>query len=923
MCDAVTVDSDGLEDIYSNEELEEWVIEEVVDLLEDREDELDSFFLETLEPHPPEEEANASLISRDRPVETSSYKVYHPNRAGSLPTQGLNLLQALEKDKYAHHRNNGNPHYPFASQTEWELVQWMNDASLTQQQIDAFLRLSYVKQNPISIKSARDMRARIEALPTVPKWQHQTFTYPGYKTKDPITIFWRNPLDVVKDLYANPIFTPCLEHNPYRLYPSPTSTDRMYTEFMSGDFAWDYQSTLPPGHSFVGIILASDKTPLTIGTGNREMHPLLISITNIDAGVRMKATSRSFALIAYLPIVKFVDVTDHEQSILKARLFHLCLDKILGPLKAAERTGERMADSVGGLRVVHTPLAVYIADYPEQQLVSCVSGSQSPVTTAHSSQFGDQPPGGMHPPRTRNVTLFAISQAVAKSDPYPSNSARALEPFWRVCQSYGLNGVTKPFWVDWGSACPSIFLAHDPLHGLHKFFWDHVVKWAINIMTGPELDARLKILQPRVGVRHWANGVSKLTQVTGREYRELEKVFIAVINGAVDSRVMCALRALLDFIFQSQSLVFYDETCEALSAALSEFHDNKQAIVDAGGRRGKKGIINHFRIPKLEMLHIIIRSACLLGAPYQWTSDITERCHITHVKTPYRRSNRRNFHEQCARFMDRVEKLNLFGLFVALKRNNTSLLNEMETETTAVADHYPEQTWLSRVLPHDQLVSNRRCRKTLFDKKKGLISVDEMTVISLNIRAHQQVLIDAMPSDYGLADLRPALGDYLGGLSYSQRKGQRKSGPMCPLPFSSIDVWNNFRIQHRSLQDSRLISPHFTVQALPPDFESGLPFGRCNTVLIADDVGNRTFRVVGGCRVAQIRLIFRPANTTLNDQLVYAEFFKFASEHTEIDENGDEVYIPAPDIDMFLVHRHLRGNKSRMGDVLQLAQMNP
>ncbi|KAG6912264.1 hypothetical protein DXG01_015855 [Tephrocybe rancida] len=129
---------------------------------------------------------------------------------------------------------------------------------------------------------------------------------------------------------------------------------------MSGDFAWDYQSALPPGHSFVGIILASDKTPLTIGTGNREMHPLLISIANIDAGVRMKATLRSFALIAYLPIIKFVDVTDHEQSILKARLFHLCLNKILEPLKAAERAGERMADSAGGMRIVHTPLAVYI-----------------------------------------------------------------------------------------------------------------------------------------------------------------------------------------------------------------------------------------------------------------------------------------------------------------------------------------------------------------------------------------------------------------------------------------------------------------------------------------------------------------------------------------------------------------------------------
>ncbi|KAG6913058.1 hypothetical protein DXG01_010002, partial [Tephrocybe rancida] len=472
----------------------------MTDPLQNQED-LDLPSLDDVGPLPPETPVNPTSVPRDPPLQTTFHKQYHPNRAGSISNDGANLLQILEQDEYAEYRNGGNPHYPFANQAEWELMRWMNGVSLTRQQIDAFLKLAY---------------------------RHQTFTYPRYKTKDPITIFWRDPLEVVKALYSNPIFTPCIELNPYKLYPSLDSDDRMYTEFMSGDFAWDYQSTLQIGHSFVGIILASDKTPLTIGTGNCEMHPLLISITNIDAGVRMKATSHAFALIAYLPIVKFADVTDHEQSILKARLFHLCLDKILGPLKVAEEQGELMSDSLGRVRAVHTPLAVYIADYPEQQLVSA---------------------------------------ATNKSDPYPSSALRALEPYWRVCQAYGLNGVVNPFWRDWGSACPSIFLTHDPLHGLHKFFWDHVVKWAINIMTGPELDVWIKVLQPRVGVKHWANGVSKLKQVTGREYRELEKVFIAVINGGVDSRVMRALRALVDFIFQAQNLVFFGETMTALSTS--------------------------------------------------------------------------------------------------------------------------------------------------------------------------------------------------------------------------------------------------------------------------------------------------------------------------------------------------------------------
>jgi len=578
------------------------------------------------------------------------------------------------------------------------------------------------------------------------------------------------------------------------------------------------------------------------------MHPVLLSLANIDAGVCMKATSRAFALIAYLPIVKFSDVTEHEQSILKAQLFHFCLDIILKPLKAAERDGVLMSDTSGLLRMVHTPLAVWIADYPEQQLLACVSGNQSPVTTASLSEFGD---AAMHPPRTRFITLSAINSILRELPPVPSSQSihagRALEPFWRACQSQGLNGVESPFWRDWGDACPSVFLTHDPLHGLHKFFWDHIVKWTINIMTGPELDTHLKCIQPCIGVRHWAQGVSSLKQVTGREYRELQKVFIAAINGGIPPPVLCALRSLLDFIFQAQNLLLYDETLHALSEALREFHWYKASIIAAGGRRGKNGIINHFRIPKLEMLLIITRSTRLLGAPYQWTSDITERCHITHVKTPYRMSNRRNFHSQCVRYMDRVEKMNVFGLFATLISNEASLLNDMIVETNLMVDHYPEQTWLSRVLPEEALVSMKqfRTKTNLFGKQTSLVSDDNRTAIYLNINPHRKSLsVDAIAALYKLPDLHGALGDFFGQTSYADRLGQRQSRPDCALPVSTFHVWQNFRIQHRSYQDSRIISPHQTVQALPPDAQ--LPYGRCNTVLVAGDSGTCSFAVSEG-----------------------------------------------------------------------------
>ncbi|KAG6814898.1 hypothetical protein H0H87_006738, partial [Tephrocybe sp. NHM501043] len=134
-----SLDDEALLGYSSDIDAEELI--EYIDTHEDRE-ELDLPSLEALRPHPQEPTADPTAFPHDPPIHTSFFKEYHSNRAASSPN-GLNLLQKLDDDQYAHIRNNGNPHYPFANKSEWELVRWMNDACLTQQQIDAFLKLSY------------------------------------------------------------------------------------------------------------------------------------------------------------------------------------------------------------------------------------------------------------------------------------------------------------------------------------------------------------------------------------------------------------------------------------------------------------------------------------------------------------------------------------------------------------------------------------------------------------------------------------------------------------------------------------------------------------------------------------------------------------------------------------------------------------
>ena len=103
--------------------------------------------VESVAPTPTRSGAFSASQSLDEPTNDLGglfTKVYHPNRACSK-TGGQNLLQAIHDDRFADHRKE-NPYYPFADKAEWELVKWMTDASLTQQQIDTFLKLSYVQR---------------------------------------------------------------------------------------------------------------------------------------------------------------------------------------------------------------------------------------------------------------------------------------------------------------------------------------------------------------------------------------------------------------------------------------------------------------------------------------------------------------------------------------------------------------------------------------------------------------------------------------------------------------------------------------------------------------------------------------------------------------------------------------------------------
>ncbi|KIK14602.1 hypothetical protein PISMIDRAFT_17169 [Pisolithus microcarpus 441] len=165
-------------------------------------------------------------------------------------------------------------------------------------------------------------------------------------------------------------------------------------------------------------------------------HPLLLSLTNIDADIRSKGSLHGHVLLALLPVVSFIHGKTHICSLLSDRLIHESLDFVLKPLKVAVAIGVMMSDPVGNLCYCFTPLIAYIADTPEQSLLACISPKASPVSTAVYKEFGDPFP---HPPRTAGRTLDNIEWACIEADP------NDFEEFLKAAKRYSLSGVHKPF----------------------------------------------------------------------------------------------------------------------------------------------------------------------------------------------------------------------------------------------------------------------------------------------------------------------------------------------------------------------------------------------------------------------------------------------------------------------------------------------
>jgi hypothetical protein len=152
------------------------------------------------------------------------------------------------------------------------------------------------------------------------------------------------------------------------------------------------------------------------------------------------------------------------------------------------------------------------------------------------------------------------------------------------------------------------------------------------------------------GLRHFKKGISSVTQWTGTEHKEMEKILLGVVIGVLPSRAITVVKALLDFIYLSRLQMQTSRTLDALEQCLKTFHENKQIIVELKIRE-------HFNIPKLHAIMHYLYCLRSHGSADGYNTESPERLHIEFAKEAYRASNKRDYVEQMALWLQRREAI--------------------------------------------------------------------------------------------------------------------------------------------------------------------------------------------------------------------------------------------------------------------------
>ena len=345
------------------------------------------------------------------------------------------------------------------------------------------------------------------------------------------------------------------------------------------------------------------------------------------------------------------------------------------------------------------------------------------------------------------------------------------------------------------------------------------------MLGSDELDFRFSLLQTCRGYRHFPDGIMTLKQTSMRLHREVQRYIIGVVAGGIPQEALTAVRALANFRYRSQAPRITDADIVKLTASLQEFHEHKAALIEAGAR----GSLNHWKIPKLEMMLSVAPGIPAMGTLGQWSADVTEHAHIDVVKDPARSSNNQNFDAQICRYLDRQEKCRLFMHATTIRKPN---LAEISDDSEAEDDRSESKKVTDYFERADALIAGKFPTAPRPYRTFALAT----TAFHLSFQPTMtNMTVDSAAELYELPDFRLAIADYLDRhfLDFTHTIGGRQQLALdCQLPFNRIQIWHKMRSSH----DSKTLLPSQALHTSP--VSTKWPFGRYDHIIISSD-GNK------------------------------------------------------------------------------------
>ncbi|KIJ07272.1 hypothetical protein PAXINDRAFT_90695 [Paxillus involutus ATCC 200175] len=618
--------------------------------------------LQNLSP-PPHSRAPSRSLSPEGRVEFHGhgdrlYRNYHPKLDGRACNElGEFLAPGMPPPLYT--ERPFRDWAPYRDRVEFELAEFLFKRNqMSASQIDTLLDLwaatllGHGKQPPFA--NHHDLYKVIDSTPlgSVP-WKSFSVTYNGEKPdhnvppwmNDSFEVWYRDPHEVIKNMLGNADYKDEMDYAPFHEFSSEGDEQR-WQDFMSGSWAWSQADEIAKdpdthGATFVPIVLGSDKTTVSVGTGNNEYYPLYISLGNVRNNVR-RAHRDAVSITAFLAIPKTTKEHANDSSFRKFRrqLFHSSLAKILGTFKPWMTKPEIVQFGDSYHRRVIYGLGPYIADYEEQVLLSCIVRGWCAKCLSPRNELDINSLC-----RCKEHTETLLEQAT-------------LQELW---SEYGIVGDLVPFTNDFPRADIHELLSPDILHQLIKgTFKDHLVDWVERYLKHvhsaaeasrilDDIDRRIATVAPCAGLRRFPQGRG-FKQWTGDDSKALMKVYLPAIEGYVPTDVVQAFRAFLDFCYLVRRDVITEHILIQIQDALERFHHHRTIF-------NTLGIVLTFSLPRQHSMVHYLFLIRLFGAPNGLCSSITEAKHIKAVKEPWRRSSRFKALGQMLLTNQRLDKL--------------------------------------------------------------------------------------------------------------------------------------------------------------------------------------------------------------------------------------------------------------------------